>query len=109
MKNILIMLLGVMLLASCSSTPQWENMSEKDIAAWKELQVDTKSANYLTEQKISPEQYTSWKENGITKPETVVAWSKQKFGPEEAAEWTKAGFSLEDSLEYRAKGLQPVK
>ena len=108
MKNVLIMVLGILLFASCASEPQWENMSEKDISAWKELNVNVESANYLIQNKISPEVYATWKDNGVSKPELIVSWSQQKFSAEEAAEWVKAGFSLEDSTEYRSKGLQPV-
>ncbi|MCH2205237.1 MAG: hypothetical protein MK132_05125 [Lentisphaerales bacterium] len=108
MKVVFLMVLGLLLFASCSSAPQWENMSEKDISTWKELNVNIESANYLIQNKISPEVYSVWKGNGVTKPEVVVAWSQQKFSAKEAAEWVKAGFSLEDSKEYRSKGLQPV-
>ncbi|MCM8533457.1 MAG: hypothetical protein NE330_19980 [Lentisphaeraceae bacterium] len=101
-------LLMFLVLFSCS-TPTWNNMSETDIASWKELNIDIETANSLNEIGVSPTEYSEWKENGFTKVEKILAWKSQKFTPQEAAEWVKGGFSPSQAVENRSKGLQPVK
>jgi hypothetical protein len=108
MKLLLVMCM-VAFFIGCASDPTWNNMSEADISSWKEMMVDIDSANYLNENKITPKSYAAWKENGITKADEIIAWTVKKFSASEAAAWAKAGYSMDDAVDYRGKGLQPVK
>ena len=106
--KIATLIFTLLLIVGCSS-PTWENMAESEIADWKEQGVSIEVANTLVENKITAAAYADWKAEGIDKPEAVIAWSKKKFAPVEAASWINSKFSLSDAVEYRAKGLQPVK
>lgn len=106
MKKFIVPLLTALLLSACSST--WDNMSEDTIGAWKAAGVDVEMANQLTENNITPEQYTQWKDVKITDPEVIIEWSKEMFSAEDAKAWMDSGFDLDDAVDNRADGLSPV-
>lgn len=123
-----------MLLGACASVPNWEGMSEAEIADWKELNVGPGDAQKYSKAGLDPKAVSLWHDNGIKTADSVLAWKKAGFSPEEAGvwdgkgftvnealqwhkeeftaqdayDWKKAGFSLQDSIKNRGKGLMPI-
>ncbi|NMP14838.1 hypothetical protein [Thalassotalea sp. Y01] len=106
MKNTIATLLIALLISGCAAT--WDNMSEETIGEWKANGVDVETANYLTENRVTPEQYAEWKAVKITDPEMIVEWSEAKFSASEARAWMDGGFELDDAIDNRSEGLSPT-
>ena len=128
-------LVCVLFMVSCATTPTWKGMSESDIAAWQQLGLDASAAQTFMKVELTPTDISSWHTAGITSQEAILAWhgkgfgsdeaakwshegfevdqavrwKKEKFTPEEAGQWKSGDFKLKDAVKYREKGLQPIR
>ena len=124
----------ILLIAACATTPTWKGMSESDIAAWQQLNLDAKDSQTFVKAGLTPDDVRGWHSAGIASSEDIlkwhgkgfssneaakwsqqqfsvdqaVDWKKEKFEPEEAGKWKSAEFDLKDAIKYREKGLQPI-
>jgi hypothetical protein len=101
-------MLSVSLLVGCSSTPTWGDISEADIAGWREIGLDASGANQYIRQGFVLSSATPWVEAGFD-AKTAAKWAEHQFSTEEASAWTGAGFSLSQARDNRARGLTPVR
>ena len=107
MKNIAMIFALVFVLVSCGSTT-WDNMSESDIATWKELGVSMEDANEMNEEGVYAKEFGEWKAVKITDLDSILEWKEEKFNAAQAGRWAQANFDVDDAIEARGKGLQPV-
>ena len=105
-KSLMILAVALMLVACASST--WDNMSESDIATWKELGVSMDDANEMNEEGIYAKEFGEWKAVKITDMDSILEWKEEKFNATEAGRWAQANFDVDEAIEARGKGLQPV-
>jgi hypothetical protein len=129
------LLLCLALLTSCASTPNWKGMSEEEISAWREMNVQAGEAQSFRKAGLSTDAVATWHAAGLASSEaildwneagwnaatagpwldnqfdleTAIEWSKERFTPSQARAWIDGGFSLREAIANRAKGLAPVR
>ena len=101
-----ILAASLLILAGCSS-PTWEDMSEREIAGWKDVGFGPAVAQEWMEDGFTPETADGWVKAGFSR-EDAKDWSEEKFTAENAAEWRQADFTLKSAIDARTKGLAPV-
>jgi len=101
-------MLSLVLLGGCSSTPTWGDMSETEIAGWREIGLDAAGANQFIKQGFVLTSATPWVDGGFD-AKTAAEWAEHEFTAEQASAWTGAGFELSEARENRAQGLTPVR
>jgi hypothetical protein len=110
MINVKHVILGLMvvLITGCASIPNnWENMSEREITAWKQLDQSAEQAQTWKAADFSAEQAADWITQGID-TETAEEWRHKEFSATEAKTWIDADFTVKKAVSYREKGLSPI-
>lgn len=107
MKQVFISVICATLLAACSSSPDWGNMSQSEINDWKSAGFNSKQAENWQELGVKALEAKNWKDAGFN-IDNAEDWIEENFTAEEAKTWKTAGFSISEAKKDRAKGLQPI-
>jgi len=105
--NIMLIVGFVSFMLACSSTPNWEGMSEREISGWKAINYDADKAREWSSYGFLPDQAVAWSGSGFD-IETAKMWKDKHFSVEEAKSWMSSGFDIEQASDHRGKGLTPV-
>lgn len=135
LPQIFPLFLCLALLTSCASAPSWDGMSQDEIAAWHDLNVEAGEAQTYRKAGLNAEAVAAWQSAGLASSEAILAWkkagwnsataspwlenqfdletaiewSKERFTPSQARAWIDGDFTLREAIANRAKGLAPIK